>query len=86
MRIHSLPGLQCYAERDLEYVELLSHHNRIAAEILGSDAEAILFIHAWGTGDAFRSSFIDSGKAKEVGLSEDRFTRVNQRVSHEGVK
>jgi len=35
-----------------------------------------LFTHAWGTVDAFRSSFIDSGKAKEVGLSEDRlFTR-----------
>ena len=46
------------------------------------DAEAILFIHAWGTVNAFGSSFIDSGKAKEVGLSEDRFTRVNQRVFH----
>jgi hypothetical protein len=76
MRIHSLPGSQRYAEGDLEYVELLSRHNQIAAEILGSDAEAILFIHAWGTVDAFRSSFIGSGKAKEVGLSEDRlFTR-----------
>src|SRR5215475_15612067 len=76
MRIHSLPGSQRYAEGNLEYVELLSRHNQIAAEILGSDAEAILFIHVWGTVDAFRSSFIDSGKAKEVGLSEDRlFTR-----------
>src|SRR5262249_5049779 len=76
MRIHILPGSHRYAAGDLEYVELLSRHNQIAAEILGSDAEAILFIHAWGTGDAFRASFIDSGKAKEVGLSEDRlFTR-----------
>jgi hypothetical protein len=73
MRIHSLPGSQRYARRDLEYVELLSRHNQIAAEILGSDVEAILFIHAWGTVDALRSSLIDSVKAKEVGLSEDRF-------------
>jgi hypothetical protein len=74
MRIHSLPGSQRYAEGDLEYVELLNRHNQIAAEILGSDAETILFTYAWGTDDAFRSSFIDSGKAKEVGLSEDRLS------------
>lgn len=72
MRIHSLPGSKRYAERDLEYAELLSRHNQIAAEILGSDAEAILFAHVWGTDDDFISAFIDFGWAKGAGLGEGR--------------
>ena len=70
MRIHSLPGSQRYAEGEIEYAELLSRHNQIAAEILGSDTDAILFAKVWGRDDDFISEFVDYSWAKEAGLGE----------------
>jgi len=44
LRIHSLPGSKRYADTEAETTELLRRHNEVAAEILGADADAALYL------------------------------------------
>ncbi|QKF82606.1 DUF3885 domain-containing protein [Halarcobacter ebronensis] len=44
LRIHSLPLSKQYAETDDEKKEILYRHNQIASEVLGDNAECIVFI------------------------------------------
>jgi hypothetical protein len=46
LRIHSLPRSKRYAESPGEYAELLSRHNQVATDLLGSDARCALLLRA----------------------------------------
>jgi hypothetical protein len=67
LRVHSLPQSKRYAETDVEYEELIRRHNAVALEILGSD-DAVLFLHAWGTAEDFRTAFSEFDWASQLGL------------------
>jgi len=49
LRIHSLPDSKRYADSDAEVAEVLRRHREVAAEVLGRSADAILFLHVWGS-------------------------------------
>lgn len=70
LRVHSLPDSKRYAGNAQEYAEILRRHNEVALEILGSNDEAILLAHAWGTNEDFVSTFTGFGWAREAGLGE----------------
>ncbi len=42
MRFHSLPGSKRYPENEAEYATVLNRHNRISAELTGSERDVVL--------------------------------------------
>lgn len=74
LRVHSLPNSKRYAETQREHDELLLRYNELAAEILASDAPAIVFLHSWGAEADFADAFADFGWAAQLELKRAKPT------------
>jgi hypothetical protein len=54
LRTHSLPDSKRYAEGDDEREEILRRYNAIATEVLGADAQCLVFVARFGHGRDWR--------------------------------
>ncbi len=67
MRIHSLPESKRYADTSGEYSLLLSRHNEVATEVLGSQSQCVLFA----------GQYVEHPETKNYLLDHPEFEAIN---------